>query len=60
MNAILYTVIGVALYFGADWVLNRFERARGARFEHRDIIYFVIILTLALITFYLINHVNAL
>jgi hypothetical protein len=56
MEAIYFTVIGIALYFGADWVLNRIERARGARFEHRDLIYFGIILTLALVTFYLINH----
>jgi hypothetical protein len=51
MEAIYFTVIGIALYFGADWVLNRIERARGARFEHRDLIYFGIILTLALLTF---------
>jgi len=56
MEAIYFTIVGIALYFGADWVLNRIERARGVRFEHRDLIYFAIILVLALSTFYLINR----
>jgi TRAP-type C4-dicarboxylate transport system permease small subunit len=56
MEALYFTLIGVALYFAADWILNRIEQARGARFQHRDLIYFAIILTLALATFYLINH----
>ena len=59
MQIVIYTLVGIALYFGADWVLNHFERVRGERFKHREIIYFAIILTLALVTFYLINHVSA-
>ena len=56
MEALYFTAVGIALYFGADWVLNRIERARGARFEHRDLIYFAIILVLTISTFYLINR----
>jgi hypothetical protein len=59
MEVIAFTAVGIALYFGADWVLNRIERARGARFEHRDVIYFTIILVLALSTFYLINRLGS-
>jgi hypothetical protein len=56
METLYFLAVGIALYFGADWVLNRVERARGARFEHRDLIYFGIILVLTLATFYFISQ----
>jgi hypothetical protein len=56
METVYFILVGIALYFAADWVLNRIERARGARFEHRDLIYFAIILVLAISAFYLINR----
>lgn len=55
MDLIYFTVIGIGLYFFADRVLDRIERARGARFKHRDAIYFGIILAAALLTFSLVN-----
>ncbi len=59
MEIIYFTIVAIGLYFVADWILNRIEQARGARFEHRGIIYFIIILALALITFQLINYLSA-
>ncbi|HZP93949.1 MAG TPA: hypothetical protein VFB20_13840 [Burkholderiales bacterium] len=56
MKAVYLTIIGIALYFAADWVLNAIERARGSRFAHREIVYFAVILVLAISTFYLINR----
>jgi hypothetical protein len=56
MSAVYYTLAGIALYFGADWVLKRIEKARGARFENREIIYFGIILALAIVTFQIVNR----
>jgi hypothetical protein len=53
-----FAIIAVALYFFADRLLDRIERARGARFKHRDAIYFGIILTAALLTFALINALH--
>jgi hypothetical protein len=55
MDLLYFTVIAVGLYFLADWLLDRAERARGARFKHRDMIYFGIMLTVALLTFSLVN-----
>jgi hypothetical protein len=55
MDLLYFTVIAVGLYFLADWLLDRTERARGARFKHRDMIYFGIMLTVALLTFSLVN-----
>ena len=55
MDLIYFTLIGIGLYFLADWVLEGIERNRGARFKHRDLIYFGIILVAALLTFSLVN-----
>jgi hypothetical protein len=51
-----YTLAGIVLYFAADWILNRIEIRRGARFEHRSLIFFAILLTLALASFQLIQQ----
>lgn len=53
---VLFTLVAVALYFAADWTLRAIERRRGAPFRNRQIIYFVIILVLALVTFEVIGR----
>jgi len=54
---LLFTVVAVALYFAADWALRALERRRGAPFRNRQVIYFVIILVLAMVTFEVIQRV---
>jgi len=51
VEILYFTVIAVGLYAISDALLNYIERQRGARFEYRQIIFFCIILVLALITF---------
>ena len=58
MEIVYFTLLGIGLYFAADWILDRIETARGARFEYRSIIFFVIILALALASFALINYLR--
>jgi hypothetical protein len=55
MDVVYFTVIAIGLYFGADWLLERIERARGRRFENRQVAFFAIILPLALATFWLVR-----
>ena len=55
MDLVYFTLIAVGLYFGADWLLDRIERARGARFENRQVAFFAIILPLALVSFWLMR-----
>ena len=57
MELIAFTLAGIVLYFFSDWLLDRIEQARGARFENRSIIFFVIILVLALVSFQVISRV---
>ena len=56
MELIAFTLAGIVLYYFSDWLLDRIERARGARFENRSIIFFAIILVLALVSFQVISR----
>ena len=51
MQLVYYTVAGIILYLVSDCLLAAVEEARGASFEHRSLVFFVIILVLALTTF---------
>ena len=55
MEVVYFTVIAVALYFGADAILQWLERMRGARFESRQIVFLAIILPLAVASFALMR-----
>ncbi len=51
MAAILYVLTGIILYVAADWILRRLEHRAGRVFEGRTLIFFGILLALALVTF---------
>ena len=51
LEIIVYTLMGIGLYFVSDWILDRLEVSRGERFKNRNIIFFLIILTLAFLAF---------
>jgi hypothetical protein len=56
MESLYYTIVAILLYFLADWILQRIEVIRGTRLEQRSIIFFVILLTLAVTSFALIRQ----
>jgi predicted PurR-regulated permease PerM len=58
MEIVYFTVVAIALYFGADAILQWLERMRGARFESRQLVFLAIILPLALATFALIRGLS--
>lgn len=55
MSIIWFTVVAVILYLVSDWILDRIEVSAGKRFEHRSLIFFAILLALALTSFSLIG-----
>ena len=59
MDIVYFTIVAIGLYFGTDWLLERIERARGKRFENRQVAFFAIILPLALGTFWLVRLLSA-
>jgi len=56
MDIVYFTLVAIALYFGADRLLDWIERKRGARFENRQVVFFAIMLPLALAAFWLMRH----
>jgi hypothetical protein len=61
LEVIYYTLVAAGLYFMSDWILDRIEISRGERFQNRglrSLVFFVIILTLAFITFGFINYLG--
>ncbi|MGA7748566.1 MAG: hypothetical protein WCA63_00300 [Gallionella sp.] len=59
MEVIYYTLVGAGLYFMSDWILDRIEISRGERFQNRglrSLVFFLIVLVLAFLTFGFINY----
>lgn len=56
MEIVYFTLVGIGLYFASDWILDRIESARGRPFENRSVIFFAIILVLAIVSFQIIGH----
>jgi predicted PurR-regulated permease PerM len=55
MDIVWFTLVAIALYFGADRLLDWIERRRGARFANRQVAFFAIMLPLALAAFWLVR-----
>jgi hypothetical protein len=58
MEMVYFTLVAIALYFVSDRILDRIEVARGARLEHRSLIFFAILLTLAVASFAVIRYLT--
>ena len=55
MEIIYFTLAAAILYVAADWILKRMEIAAGKRFEKRSLIFFAILMTMAVTSFALIR-----
>ena len=58
MEAVYFTLVAIGLYLLSDWILRQVESITGRTFEHRTLIFFFILLTLALASFTLIRHLT--
>ena len=56
MEAVYFTLTAICLYVAADWIVRRIEIAAGRRLEYRSIIFFALLLGMALTSFALIRH----
>ena len=58
MSIVDFTLVAAILYLFSDWVLRRVEAAMGRRLENRSVVFFCILLPLALASFALIDHLT--
>ena len=56
MQLVLFTVLAVVLYLVSDRILDALERRAGRRFDNRSLVFFAILLALALVTFSLVQR----
>jgi len=55
-DLILFSLNGIIVYLLSDWILRLVERNRGAVIKQRQIVFFVIFLALALLSFSLLRN----
>ena len=60
MDTVTAAAMASGLGFGADGWLDWIERKRGGGLENRQVVFFAIILSLALVTFWLVRISSAL
>lgn len=58
MEFLYFTLTAIILYLAADWILNQAEQAAGRRFEYRSLIFFALLLVMALTSFALIRQLT--
>lgn len=56
MDAVYFFLVAILLYFAADWALRRVESAAGKTLKYRSLVFFALLLTLALVSFALIRR----
>ena len=56
MEMVLFTLVAIGLYFLADRLLQALEVRAGRRFEYRSLIFFALLLALAVATFALLRR----
>jgi hypothetical protein len=52
---ILFTLNAIVIYLLSDWLIRQIEKRRGEALKQRQVIFFVIFLTLALTSFQLMK-----
>ena len=58
IESLYFIAVGIVLYLVADKILDMIEVRRGARFPQRTVIFFVILLGLALLVFPLMQQLG--
>jgi len=48
---LVFTLNAIVIYFLADWILRKIEQWRGQVFQQRQVVFFAIILALAMVSF---------
>ena len=55
-DLILFSLNGIIVYLLADWILRVIERKRGAVIKQRQMVFFVIVLALVMLSFSLLRN----
>ena len=56
-QVLIFTVVAIGLYFGTDWLIRLIEQRRGEPLPNRSLIFFAVIMVLAITSFEVIQRV---
>ena len=56
MEIVVFTLNAIVIYGLSDWIVRTIERRRGEVLKNRQVVFFVIILVLALVSFELLQR----
>lgn len=59
MEAVYFTAAAVILYLVSNWILERIEVGIGRRLDNRTLIFFILLLSLALASFAVIRRLTS-
>jgi surface polysaccharide O-acyltransferase-like enzyme len=57
MEILLFTAVAIAIYVASDWILQFIEAQRGKPLKQRQVIFFVVFLTLAMTSFEILQRI---
>ncbi len=55
-QVLVFTATAIVLYLLSDWILRMIEMKRGEVLKNRQVVFFVIILTLSVVTFHVLQE----
>ncbi|MDH4049753.1 MAG: hypothetical protein OEW68_11930 [Gammaproteobacteria bacterium] len=59
MEILVFTLNAIVVYLLSDWIVRQLEQKRGAPLKQRQLVFFVVFLALALISFNLLQNLLA-
>ena len=59
MEIVLFTLNAIVIYLVADWIVRMIETRRGEALKQRQVVFFVVFLVLALVTFQILQNLLA-
>lgn len=57
IDLIIFTLNAILIYLASDWLVRVLERQRGQAYKQRQIVFFVIFLCLALLSFAFLRQI---
>lgn len=59
MEILIFTLNAIFIYLFSDWIIRTIEQSRGEVLKHRQVVFFIVFLTLALVSFRILQNIFA-
>jgi surface polysaccharide O-acyltransferase-like enzyme len=59
MEILIFTLNAIFIYLFSDWIIRTIEQSRSEALKHRQVVFFVVFLTLALVSFQILQIIFA-